>query len=105
MPKALPPEFQILQYKPKPWTPADSLLVGKLFSEALSSTWRLDLMREALAGLPAEKRAALMPETSPLDVLVVGKDTKKQAASERQPAAPSPIAPVTSETLLALGQR
>src|SRR5882672_8603802 len=38
--KTLPPEFQILQYKPKPWTPADSLLIGKLFSEALSSTWR-----------------------------------------------------------------
>jgi penicillin amidase len=74
--KTLPPEFQILQYKPKPWTPADSLLVGKLFAEALSNTWRLDLMREALAVLPAEKRAGLMPEISPLDVLVVGQDTK-----------------------------
>src|ERR1041385_2358392 len=31
-PKTLPPEFQILQYKPKPWTPTDSLLVGKLFA-------------------------------------------------------------------------
>ncbi len=76
-PKSMPPEFQILQYKPKPWTPADSLLPVKLFAEALSTTWRLDVMREALASLPAEKRAALMPETSPLDVLVVGKDTKK----------------------------
>ena len=55
--KTLPPEFQILQYKPKPWTPADSLLIGKVFAEALSSTWRLDIMRAALAGLPAEKRA------------------------------------------------
>ncbi len=75
--KNLPPEFQILQYKPKPWTPADSLLVVKLFYEALSSTWRLDVMRDALAALPAEKRAALMPEFSPIDVVVVGKDTKK----------------------------
>lgn len=74
--KTLPPEFQILQYKPKPWTPTDSLLIGKLFAEALSDTWRLDLMRASLAGLPAEKRAGLMPEISPLDVLVVGKDTK-----------------------------
>ncbi|MFN2516279.1 MAG: penicillin acylase family protein [Pyrinomonadaceae bacterium] len=78
--KTLPPEFQILQYKPRPWIPADSLLVVKLFSEALSSTWRLDVMREALAGLPAEKRAGLMPETSPLDVLVVGKDRKKSTS-------------------------
>jgi penicillin amidase len=84
--RSLPPEFLILQYKPKPWTPADSLLVGKLFAEALSNTWRLDIMRSALAGLPAEKRDWLMPETSPLDVLVVGKDsaaTKKKTASAK----------------------
>jgi penicillin G amidase len=80
-PKSMPPEFQILQYKPKPWTPADSLLPVKLFAEALSTTWRLDIMREALASLPAEKRAALMPEISPLDVLVVGKDTRTTSSS------------------------
>jgi penicillin amidase len=74
--KSLPPEFQILQYKPRPWTPADSLVVVKLFAEALSNTWRLDLMREALSVFPADKRAALLPEISPIDVLVVGRDTK-----------------------------
>jgi penicillin amidase len=79
--KTLPPEFQILQYKPKPWTPIDSLLVIKIFAEALSSSWRLDIMREALADLPAEKRNGLMPEISPLDVLVVGKDTKPPRTS------------------------
>jgi len=80
-PKSMPPEFQILQYKPRPWTSADSLLPVKLFGESLSTTWRLDVMREALGSLPAEKRAALMPEISPLDVLVVGKDSKKLNAS------------------------
>lgn len=79
--RSLPPEFQILQYKPSPWSPVDSLLVIKVFAEALSSTWRLDVMREALASLPAEKRAMLLPEFSPLDVLVVGKDTRKVAAA------------------------
>src|SRR5258705_3323303 len=74
--RSLPPEFQILQYKPRPWTVSDSLIVVKIFFESLSSTWRLDLMREALSVLPAEKRAALMPEISPLDVLVVGKHAK-----------------------------
>ena len=90
--KSLPPEFQILQYKPRPWTPADSLLVTKLFAEALSTTWRLDIMREALAGLPAEKRAALLPEISPLDVLVVGKDSRKSnaAAGDRIQGSGSP---------------
>ena len=89
--KSLPPEFQILQYKPKPWTPADSLLVVKLFYEALSSTWRLDVMREALANLPAEKRAGLMPEFSPLDVLVVGKDTKKPPIKASLPVRPNSL--------------
>lgn len=79
--KSLPPEFQLLQYKPQPWTPADSLIVVKNFFEALSTSWRLDLMREALADLPAAKRAAMLPEISPLDVLVVGKDTAKKSSS------------------------
>ena len=78
--KDLPPEFRLLQYKPRPWTPADSLIVVKLFFESLSNTWRLDVMREALAFLPKEKLAALLPETSPIDVLVVGKDAKAKAA-------------------------
>jgi penicillin amidase len=99
--KSLPPEFLILQYKPKPWTPADSLLVGKLFAEALSNTWRLDIMRSAYAELPAEKRAGLMPETSPLDVLVVGKDSKDKKASATHSS--SELRETLSrETLLAL---
>jgi len=99
-PKSLPPEFQILQYQPKPWTPADSLLVGKVFAEALSNTWRLDIMRAALTALPAEKRAGLMPEISPLDVLVVGKDSNKKTASTARPYSADDS--LTRETLLAL---
>src|SRR3954467_3962779 len=34
--KSLPVEFQLIQYKPRPWTPADSLLIVKNFFEALS---------------------------------------------------------------------
>jgi penicillin amidase len=75
----LPPEFRILQYKPRRWTPADSLAVGALMAEYLSSTWQLDIMRASLAELPKEKREALLPDTSPLDVLVVGKDRVKKA--------------------------
>jgi len=78
--KTLPPEFQILQYRPRAWTPADSLSGGKLFSEVLSTSWQTDLMRAALADLPAEKREMLLTETSPLDALVVGKDTPEKKA-------------------------
>ena len=79
--KSLPPEIQILQYRPRPWAAADSLLIVKLFAETLNTTWTTDIMREALASLPAEKREALLPETSPLDVLVVGKDAQDKKAS------------------------
>jgi penicillin amidase len=77
--KGLPPEFQILQYQPKPWSPADSLVVVKLFFESLSNTWRLDIMRQSLADLPPEKLAKLLPERTSLDVLVIGTDTPKKA--------------------------
>lgn len=72
--KTTPPEFRLLQYKPRPWTSADSLAVGALMAEYLSSTWQVDVMRGSLASLPKEKREALLPDTSPLDVLVVGTD-------------------------------
>ena len=90
-PKSMPPEFQILQYSFRPWTPADSFVVGKIFFEALSDTWRLDVMRQALSVLPAEKRAELLPEISPIDVLVYGKDSQSRAKSvATKPDAVSP---------------
>lgn len=86
----LPPEFLILQYKPRPWVPADSLAVGKLIYEVLSTTYQYDLLRASLAQLPREKRDALLPVTSPLDVLVVGKDRSKPKNAALPPGLPSP---------------
>src|SRR6185503_8829796 len=74
-----PVEFRLLQYKPRHWTPADSLCVGKLLAEYLSNSWQIDIMRGAMMSLPREKRDALLPETSPLDVIVVGSDRPKTA--------------------------
>lgn len=90
-PKSLPPEFQLLQYSFRPWTPADSFIIAKIFFEALSDTWRLDVMRQSLASLPAEKRNALLPEMSPIDVLVVGKDTKARSTSARSQQRQTPL--------------
>ncbi|HEV2764898.1 MAG TPA: penicillin acylase family protein, partial [Pyrinomonadaceae bacterium] len=75
-----PPEFRLLQYRPRPWTVADSMVVGKLFSELLSTTWPTDLARAAFASLPPDKQKELFPSTSPLDVLVVGTDAEKPKA-------------------------
>ena len=96
-PKSMPPEFQILQYSFRPWTPTDSLAVVKIFFEALSDTWRLDIMRQALSVLPAEKRAELLPEISPIDVLVVGKDTKAKGSSAQLKG--DPVSPEFLEKL------
>ena len=98
--KSLPPEFQILQYSFRPWTAADSVVVVKNFAEALSDTWRLDLMRQEMASLPAEKRNALLVEMSPLDVLVVGKDTQAKPASARS----KPVDSLSPEALSALAR-
>jgi penicillin amidase len=96
-PKSMPPEFQILQYSFRPWTPADTCVVVKIFFEALSDTWRLDIMRQAMSVLPAEKRAELLPEISPIDVLVVGKDTQSKTKSAHVARGP-----VSNETLAKL---
>ena len=88
--KSLPPEFQLLRYRPRHWTPADSAAVGKNFAEALSSTWTLDIARSLFVNLPPDKAAALFPEVSPLDVIVVGSDqTGKKKAAMRTSALPS----------------
>src|SRR5689334_16200250 len=96
-PKSMPPEFQILQYSFRPWTPADTCVVVKIFAESLSDTWRLDIMRQAMSALPAEKRAELLPEISPIDVLVVGKDTQSKIKSAHVAGGP-----VSNETLAKL---
>ncbi len=100
--KSWPPEFRILQFKPRPWTPADSLLIIKNFGEALNTSWPTDIaMQEGLPLLPADKREALLIETSPLDVLVVGTDNARRKAAA---LAPRPESLNRLETLQTLAQ-
>ena len=102
--KTMPPEFRLLQYKPRRWETADSLTVGKLLAEYLSNSWQLDIMRASLASVPKEKRDALLVESSPLDVLVVGSDNKSElnkSNSSVQQLARSLTADETTRALLA----
>jgi penicillin amidase len=84
--RRLPPEFQILQLKPGPWRAADSLVVAKLFDESLTTSWPTDLTRAAFADLPEDLREQLFPETSPLDVLLVGSDHLKKGKTATLPS-------------------
>jgi penicillin G amidase len=58
----LPLEFRILRYQPAPWTPRDSILVGLVMFQDLTTTFPQELNREALtARLPLPLIADLYP--------------------------------------------
>lgn len=80
--KTLPLEFRILQYKPRPWTMADSLSIGLIMHESLTSSWQLDVMRAAFADLPKAKYEQLFNEYSTMDTPVVGSDNGKAKAKK-----------------------
>ncbi len=79
--KTMPVEFKILQYKPRAWTMADSLVIGAVMADALSSTWQMDLLRQQLAVIPKDKFADLTNPVTPNDVVLYGKDTKPAAVA------------------------
>lgn len=75
--KTLPVEFKILQYKPRNWQPTDTLVIGKILSDGLSTTWQEDLQRLAILNLPKEKQKDLLNQFTPYDVVLFGKDLKR----------------------------
>ncbi|MGB2752166.1 MAG: penicillin acylase family protein [Pyrinomonadaceae bacterium] len=97
--KTMPVEFKILQYKPRRWTTADSLVIGAVLADALSNTWQTDLLRQQLSVLPKEKFADLTNPLTPYDVVLYGKDTKPATV-----AAAVGTHPVSSE-IFALAQK
>jgi penicillin amidase len=83
--KTLPVEFQLLQYRPTDWKPTDSMIIGEILSEGLSSTWTADVMRATFQDLPRDKYEQLFIDRSPFDTLVVGKDGKAQKSKIQNP--------------------
>ena len=72
--KTLPVEFRILQYKPRQWSPTDTIVIGKILADALSTTWRNDLLRASLQSLSKEKFADVTNQVTLYDVVLFGKD-------------------------------
>lgn len=61
--KRLPIEFTLLAYRPDPWQPADSLVIGKLLDLQLSGNYRGELLRARLAGrLSTDELNELFPD-------------------------------------------
>ncbi len=79
----MPAEFRILQYKPETWKATDSLIIGKILSDGLSTSWHEDATRAKFSDLPKQQFDELFIEKTPFDVLVVGKDNaiQKKGAS------------------------
>jgi penicillin amidase len=98
--KSLPVEFRLLRYRPRQWSAADSIAVGKNFSEALSTTWTRDILRAALTDLPAARRDMLLPDNSPLDVLLVGRDELDRKRASTSSDTPRPLNAAESANLL-----
>lgn len=76
--ETLPVEFKILQYNPAPWKPTDTICIGKILADGLSSTWRLDLIRASIQNLPKEKLADLTNNITPYDVVLFGRDVPQR---------------------------
>lgn len=85
----MPLEFKILQYRPREWTPSDTVVIGKILADALSSTWRQDLIRASFVNLPRDKIADLTNQQMPQDVVLFGNDLKSKESSLLQ-RSPSP---------------
>ncbi len=96
--KSMPIEFRILQYKPRQWTPTDTIVIGKILADALSTTWRNDLLRASMQTLSKEKFADLTNQVTPYDVVLFGKDAPRSTAV-------FPKAQVVDDATLAMAER
>jgi penicillin G amidase len=89
----LPLEFEILGYRPRPWTAADTFLLSGFMYELLTSTWRQELNRAKVTERVGPERAKdLYVVDSPLDHFIVG----NRPASAARGAAPPALAEATA---------
>jgi penicillin amidase len=91
----LPWEFIAMGYQPRPWRPADSLLVAGYMYHVLTTTWKAELRRSIVSELVDPERAAdLYAADSPLDHPIVGAaPADTPASSPARTPAPKPHRP------------
>lgn len=89
---ALPLEFRLLRYGPRPWTAVDTVAVGKLLALDLAQGWDGEAFR-ALAGdpLPKDVQEMLFPTLFAQDHVLYGRDGA--------PAAPAAAASSTETSI------
>lgn len=71
--KNLPLEFSLLNYKPQPWQPTDSLVIAGYMYQTLTDTWERELDRAKVEALVGPDRSKdLFAEDSSMDHFVIG---------------------------------
>jgi len=71
--KSLPLEFSLLNYKPQPWKPTDSLVIAGYMYQTLTDTWERELDRARVEARVGNDRSKdLFSEDSPMDHFVIG---------------------------------
>jgi penicillin amidase len=91
----LPMEFRLLGYKPRIWTPADSLLIGIGMSQLLNPQYEMEYEREKIAAkLSPELMADLYPPSSPRDHPPASEAGVNQSVPEQKAPAKKPLAKV-----------
>jgi penicillin amidase len=72
---ALPVEFRLLRYAPRPWEPRDTLAVGKLLALDLAKSWDNEAFRATVGDpLPPEVQDVLFPSAFRYERILVGGD-------------------------------
>ena len=89
--KILPPEFLALRYRPEPWRPEDSLMVGIAMFQNLTSSEEDERMLTVMEqALPPAVVQFLTPDTDQYDTVLVG------GAKSHRPVRPLPVEPWAS---------
>ena len=89
----LPLELQLLRVRPDPWTPIDSLAIGKLFAWRLGANHTAELLRYELAQTLGERAQELLPGPPGWAPTILG-DRQSSIVDRRIPhvSPPSPTA-------------
>ena len=99
--RRLPPEFMLTGAVPDRWTPADSIVWGKLMALRLSYNYRVELLRaRLLQRLPKDRVEVLFPDASkPVTIEperqlapIAGSGSKRASAESEGAQIPSPAA-------------
>jgi penicillin G amidase len=82
--KSLPFEFSLLNYRPQPWQPSDTLVIAAYMYRTLTDTWERKLNRaQVIERVGADRAKDLFSEEAAMDHFVVGDPNVQNDGSQR----------------------